>query len=362
MQAAVEIARDASGIPHITASSEHDLYVAQGFVHAQDRLWQMESIRRLTQGRLAEVAGEQAVAMDYLSRAIGLRELRQRAFAGVSPEQRAWLEAYAEGVNAYLRMRGRDLPLEFRSMGFVPEPWQPEDCLSILPTMAWGLAYPAYAEELFALARGSSFTEAQWNDLFPVAPGARVPPESYFSTVARWKLGSDQSRGVRLPSRHAGLALRRGPREIALRPARAGERQQQLGRGSGQRRSANPRQRPAPRHLASLHVVLLPPQRAGKAERRGHIARGLPGCRDRPKRARGLGHDEHHVRCRRLLDLPRGSRGPHPLPGGRSVASDAAGGHRHQAAEGKVGEPAPVPHGAGPVFTAVQPGARPWLS
>jgi penicillin amidase len=190
VQAVVEIARDASGIPHITASSEHDLYVAQGFVHAQDRLWQMESIRRLTQGRLAEVAGEQAVAMDYLSRAIGLRELRQRAFAGVSPEQRAWLEAYAEGVNAYLRMRGKDLPLEFRSMGFVPEPWQPEDCLSILATMAWGLAYPAYAEELFALARGSSFTEAQWNDLFPVAPGARVPPESYFSTVARWKLGS----------------------------------------------------------------------------------------------------------------------------------------------------------------------------
>ena len=180
VQAAVEIARDASGIPHITASSEHDLYVAQGFVHAQDRLWQMESIRRLTQGRLAEVAGEQAVAMDYLSRAIGLRELRQRAFAGVSPDQRMWLEAYAEGVNAYLRMRGRDLPLEFRSMGFVPEPWQPEDCLSILPTMAWGLAYPAYAEELFALARGSSFTEAQWNDLFPVAPAPGCPPRATF--------------------------------------------------------------------------------------------------------------------------------------------------------------------------------------
>jgi penicillin G amidase len=189
VSAPVEIARDANGIVHITASTEHDAYVAQGFVHAQDRLWQMESIRRLTEGRLAEVAGEQAVAMDWLSRAVGLSDLRRRAFAGTSPAGREWLAAYAEGVNAYLRMRGTDLPLEFRSMGFVPEAWDAEDCLSILPTMAWGLAYPAYAEELFAVTRGGTFTQSEWNALFPVGPGVQPAPEGYFETVARWTLG-----------------------------------------------------------------------------------------------------------------------------------------------------------------------------
>lgn len=187
--APVEVARDSQGIPHITASSEHDLYVAQGYVHAQDRMWQMESLRRFTEGRLAEIAGGKAIALDFFCRAAGLPELKKRAWAGTGPRERQWLQAYADGVNAYLRERGKDLPLEFISMGFVPEPWQPIDCLGLLPYMAWALAFPGYAEELFALSRGGSLGEREWNDMFPIAPGVVPAPEGYFGTTSRLKLG-----------------------------------------------------------------------------------------------------------------------------------------------------------------------------
>ena len=133
VSAPVAVVRDSYGIPHITAANEHDLYVAQGFVHAQDRLWQMESLRRLTEGRLSEIAGESTVAVDYFARMTGMPALKRAAYADLSQEERGWLKAYVEGVNAYLRQRGSDLPLEFRSMGFSPELWTALDCTSLLP-------------------------------------------------------------------------------------------------------------------------------------------------------------------------------------------------------------------------------------
>jgi penicillin G amidase len=190
VSAPVEVLRDSYGIPHITAANEHDLYVAQGFVHAQDRLWQMESLRRLTEGRLSEIAGESTVAVDFFARMTGMPALKRAAYSDMAVEDRGRLEAYAEGVNACLRQRGRDLPLEFRSLRFIPEPWTALDCTSLLPYMAFGLLYPSYAEELFALARGGSFTQREWDDLFPTAPGAKLPAESFFDTIGRRKIGA----------------------------------------------------------------------------------------------------------------------------------------------------------------------------
>jgi penicillin G amidase len=190
VSAPVEVVRDRYGIPHITAENEHDLYVAQGFVHAQDRLWQMESLRRLTEGRLSEIAGKSTVAIDYFARMTGMPALKRAAYGDLSPEERGWMDAYAEGVNAYLRQRKGDLPLEFRSMGFTPEPWTGLDCTSLLPYMTWGLLFPSYAEELFALARGGSFTQPEWDELFPTAPGATLPPDPFFDTLSHKKLGA----------------------------------------------------------------------------------------------------------------------------------------------------------------------------
>jgi len=129
----VAVLRDRWGVPHIYAQNQHDLFFAQGFVAAQDRLFQMELWKRVGQGRLAEVLGP-----DYLKRDINARLLRYRGamdpeYASYAPDTREILEAFTSGINEYIRHRaisgGPGLPVEFRVADFAPEPWKPEDCL-----------------------------------------------------------------------------------------------------------------------------------------------------------------------------------------------------------------------------------------
>jgi penicillin amidase len=130
LAAPVEILRDAQGIPWIKASSELDLAFALGYAHAQDRLWQMEAMRRLASGRLAELVGPPALPSDRLMRTFGLVALAERQLAGLAPEVRRTLEAYASGVNAHLAARRGPLPPEFLVLGAgPPEPWRPTDSL-----------------------------------------------------------------------------------------------------------------------------------------------------------------------------------------------------------------------------------------
>jgi penicillin G amidase len=202
LQGTAEVMRDRWGVPHIYASSLHDVFLAQGFVHAQDRLWQMESLRRLSDGRLTEIAGETALNIDCFARMIGMPAMKKRALAACTDEEHGFLNAYAAGVNAYLdRQRGK-LPLEFSSMHFSPERWTPLDELSTVPYLAWFLLSAAYSERLLALARGHGLTLREWNDIFPVAPGAELPTEAYFESLARLKLGALHPCATAL---HAGL-------------------------------------------------------------------------------------------------------------------------------------------------------------
>lgn len=144
----VEVIRDRWGIPHIYARSDRDLYFAQGFVHAQDRLWQMELNRRTAGGRLSEIFGEATLGTDRFLRTIGLRRAAEAHLVGTSPRTRATLEAYAAGVNAYLQgARGR-LPIEFAILRFAPEPWTPADTLAYGKLMAWVLGGDWRAELL----------------------------------------------------------------------------------------------------------------------------------------------------------------------------------------------------------------------
>jgi penicillin amidase len=186
----VEIARDQWGIPHITARSMHDLLLAQGYVHAQDRLWQMETLRRLTLGRLSEIAGERAVPLDWFSRMIGLPEMKRRAAAGLSDEERGHCQAYADGVNACVRGMGRRLPLEFASLKLSPDPWSAEDCTSVLPYLAFTQMFWPYAEKLLAVARAGRVTEEEWNDMFPSSPGAQLPHDDWFDRAPGLKFGA----------------------------------------------------------------------------------------------------------------------------------------------------------------------------
>ncbi len=135
----VDVYRDPYGIPHIHAEDEHDLMVAVGYVHAQDRLWQMDLMRRAGEGRLAEVLGDSAVALDRLFRTIDLRGVAAKIKEQLHPESRRLLEDYAAGVNAFIRTQQGALPVEFDMLNYVPEPWTVEQSVLMTRLMAWEL-------------------------------------------------------------------------------------------------------------------------------------------------------------------------------------------------------------------------------
>jgi penicillin amidase len=151
LQARVEVFRDSFGVPHVYASNRHDLFFAQGYVHAQDRFWQMEFSRRVGSGRLSELLGEGALDQDRFIRTVGWHRAAEQELALLNPEERAILEAYAEGVNAYIQERGRKLGLEFALLGltgveYEPEPWLPLNTLTWGKVMAWDLGGNRTAE------------------------------------------------------------------------------------------------------------------------------------------------------------------------------------------------------------------------
>ncbi len=125
----VEIVRDRWGVPHIYAEDEDDLFFAQGYVHAQDRLWQMELQRRLGSGRLSEILGEPTVAVDRFVRTVGLNRAAEDEVRSLPAETRRALDAYAAGVNASMRQRRGQWSLEFTLLRFQPQPWRPVDSL-----------------------------------------------------------------------------------------------------------------------------------------------------------------------------------------------------------------------------------------
>ncbi len=137
LQDTVEVVFDAYAVPHIFAKTLNDLFRAQGFLHAQERWFQMDLLRRAAWGRLAEAFGDAGVATDRLVRTLGFGRLAEQALHRLSPKERAILEAYAEGVNAFLAQG--PLPLECRLLGLRPEPWKPEHSLAFLVLLAFDL-------------------------------------------------------------------------------------------------------------------------------------------------------------------------------------------------------------------------------
>jgi penicillin amidase len=144
----VEVIRDRWGVSHIFAQNESDLMFAQGFVHAQDRLWQMDFQRRLVAGRLAEVLGDKALDVDRWIRILGMRRAAERDETMLSQECQVVVEAYAAGVNAWIARR--HYPVEFSLLRYQPEPWTVLDSLSWGKMMAWTLSVNWEAELLRA--------------------------------------------------------------------------------------------------------------------------------------------------------------------------------------------------------------------
>jgi penicillin amidase len=139
LSAPVEVVRDRHAVPHIYAESSEDALFALGFVHAQDRLFQMDFQRRVGAGRLSEVLGEATLETDRFLRTLGVYRVAERTLPNLSAETQGALEAYSMGVNAFLEGRRGALPPEFLILGYEPEPWTSADSLVWLKMMAWDL-------------------------------------------------------------------------------------------------------------------------------------------------------------------------------------------------------------------------------
>jgi penicillin amidase len=146
LEGPVEMVRDRHGIPYIYASTDHDAFFGLGYAHAQDRLWQMEMQRRIGAGRLSEIFGEDTLETDQFLRTVGFYRAAEAAWPALAPEVQSALQAYADGVNAYVAS-GAALPPEFTILGLTPEPWRPADSLVWAKMMAWNLG-ESYGDDL----------------------------------------------------------------------------------------------------------------------------------------------------------------------------------------------------------------------
>ncbi|MFD8974629.1 penicillin acylase family protein [Streptomyces sp. NPDC059593] len=181
LSADVEVKRDANGVPQIYADNETDLFRAQGYVQAQDRFYEMDVRRHVTAGRLSEMFGESQVETDSFLRTLGWRRVAQQEYDKVlSAETKKYLQAYAEGVNAYLKDRApKDISVEYAALSFTNdyaiEPWTPVDSVAWLKAMAWDLR-GNMQDEIDRSLMTSRLSASQIKQLYPEYPYALHQP------------------------------------------------------------------------------------------------------------------------------------------------------------------------------------------
>ncbi|MEU0687719.1 penicillin acylase family protein [Streptomyces uncialis] len=191
----VDVKRDGNGIPQIYASSDDDLFMAQGYVQAQDRFWEMDVRRHTTSGRLSEMFGKSQVKTDEFLRTLGWHRVAQEEYdSKVSPQTKKYLQSYAKGVNSYLAGKeGEDISLEYAALGFTndykPQPWTPVDSMAWLKAMAWDLR-GNMQDEIDRSLMTSRLGPAQIKDLYPEYPFDRnkaiVQEGAYDDTTRRF--------------------------------------------------------------------------------------------------------------------------------------------------------------------------------
>ena len=194
----VTVVRDVAGIAHIRAETVHDLFMAQGFVHAQERMWQMEVWRHISAGRLAEMFGESQLDTDRFVRTLGWRQATERDWAAMEPDARAVVDAYAQGVNAWLDQERDKLGLAFVLTGTTPDPWTPLDSIAWQKVQAWNLGSNMTQELFRFLADAHLGDPSRTDELFPpyaddapvVVPGPGDAADAAFGSAPGAERGS----------------------------------------------------------------------------------------------------------------------------------------------------------------------------
>ncbi|HTV14211.1 MAG TPA: penicillin acylase family protein [Acidobacteriaceae bacterium] len=177
LTAPVTVRRDQHGVPHIQAANMDDLLFTQGYVTAQDRLWQMDMARRMAAGDAAEILGSKLVEHDRMQRILAMRPTAERLMATLDPQNRRYFEDYARGVNQYIRAHGDRLPAEFRLLMYQPKPWQPSDSIVIVLSMVQTLD-EHWPEKLVRERLTARLGPTLAADLYPTGSWRDHPPIS----------------------------------------------------------------------------------------------------------------------------------------------------------------------------------------
>ena len=205
MNGEVSIERDAAGIPTLRGASRDAVLFGLGFVHAQDRLWQLETHRRIGSGRLAEAFGPGALDNDKFLRALGVRRAASAQWAQLAPDARVAVLAYTAGINAFISGHLRARPPEFLILGLEPEPWTPEDSLAWGIMMAWDLG-GNWTNELLRMRLALSLPVARINQLMPPYPGEKpLPVRDYAALYRALKVSGELGRQALLDAPESGV-------------------------------------------------------------------------------------------------------------------------------------------------------------
>ena len=204
----VEVRWDDYGVPHVSAASAYDLFLAQGYLHAQERLWQMDTSRRFLTGRLGEVFGSFSVPwrelssvfrgsrvadFDYFIRLIGIQRAASASLDVLSEQSHIRLNAYCEGVNRYIERCGKYLPWEFRFLRYHPDPWRPQDSVVIAKGFSFFLSTALFTRlSMMALAAKIGGDQAKLRTLYPGYPenGPAVTRALWHSTRGMWQFAT----------------------------------------------------------------------------------------------------------------------------------------------------------------------------
>ena len=193
LNALVDIYRDDFGTPYIIAKNEHDLFFAHGYLQATDRLFQLDGIRRVPQADTSELLGSDMLDMDMMFAELGLDRVAKKSLEMLSPESRAMLEAFSDGVNAYITQCGSVLPLEFTILNYKPKPWTPYDSLCVMRLVGWWLSV-GMSQELFYNDLVESYGNVIADQLFQ-----GVPPRAEIDRAVKAKIKQKEKAPILKP-------------------------------------------------------------------------------------------------------------------------------------------------------------------
>ena len=229
LSAPVTVRRDAHGVPHIEAASQNDLFLAQGYVTAQDRLWQMDTFRRNANGELAELLGPSLVKHDKFQRVLQIRLTAHRIYANLTPADRARLDEYARGVNLFIDQHADSLPAEFRLLHYRPQPWTGADSLSVGMMMVQTLDSHWNVKMTRELISGELHNPKLERDLYPVGSWRDHPPTGVILDLSQPHLeppapaDSDDDDDDRSQASASQNSARRSTGELAIEDSSARE-------------------------------------------------------------------------------------------------------------------------------------------